>query len=400
MENNSIASELKKLFDLLETGAITKDEYDKLKAEVLESDDSKTTTASNKPKSVLKRSKIGLIATSIIVLSIVLYVVLSKGQNEKIFTNISETNFRGNVKEFAQKTTFQFDMWGNEDTSVEFNKYYLFNDDGLLIADINSMYSYDEKGNLTEVVIDDGRRKITYAYDSRGRLIEEKNIGRFGIIHAFEFKHDENGDIIEQYLISPRGRNLYMSYKYNSSGNLIDSTYYSSYHNWNRDYSIRYEYDEQGRLIDEWYLDYNSNGTKIESESGTKYQYNRKGYLIESRDLVRLADGSYETIGFTTNKYNRKGYLIESRTVEIFEDYGYETETLTTFKYNRRGDVIQIAYSDYSRDEEKFLHRGTSRYEYEYDKKGNWIKKTSFRTRLTDGKEELFLVEERDIQYL
>lgn len=181
---------------------------------------------------------------------------------------------------------------------------------------------YNKQGNQVEynTYTSDGTLSNTWTnkYDEEGRLIESNSFGDFNLKQTF--KYDEKGNLIE----SSDG----YFYKYNEKGNMIEE-YYDGFFQRKRTFI----YDEKGRKIEM--------NSKDGLFSKMTYKYDKQENLIEE------------------SWYEMDGSLSEKR----------------TYKYDEKRNITEMII--YIPDGNLYIERLSS-YTYEYDDKGNWIKKIAF----------------------
>ncbi len=160
-----------------------------------------------------------------------------------------------------------------------------------------------------------------------------------------------------------------------------------------------YQYDRKGLLTAE--KKYNNKGVL---QFDTRYLYNAKGQLTTSQKLI-------PSINYTvkmTYKYDSRNRIIEStktgRIGTTKETYSY-TDTgllLQKSEYNTLGEKYTYTVYSYNDKHDKISlkkYDGTDTltyyedYKYRYDKKHNWIEKTSFEKGKKTG------IEKRKIVY-
>ena len=90
----------------------------------------------------------------------------------------------------------------------------------------------------------------------------------------------------------------------------------------------------------------------------------RSGSALDENGVIDYDDESK-----TTFKYDNKGNKIE----ENWFSLDGKIEKSFNFKYNSKSDIIEInEFNSYGKLLKNLI------YKYEYDKLGNWIKKTTF----------------------
>lgn len=118
-----------------------------------------------------------------------------------------------------------------------------------------------------------------------------------------------------------------------------------------------------------------------------KEKYNDKGNLIERLVIENDKTKKYE---YT---YNEKGKLKEEK---AYNEYG-DLDNIKSFRYNHKGELY---FEKYRKMEKNFYEDSFDKdYEidyvdYEYDSKGNWVKRTK-----KDNRKTNVIVEKREIEY-
>lgn len=265
-----------------------------------------------------------------------------------------------------------------------------------------------------------------HRYDQAGILVEEKSVSLYLSKNAMtRYSHNfytyANGKVIRQYSTreDEDKRNLILFWTYNEDGNITaegpmnrkdqeelnpDAPYDSLFP------SSTYEYDDQGRVIRLNYGNYSwtdytysgdgliVTGTRKKKETGkvigsTEYTYNEKGRLVS-----QITQNSLTRITLTKDVYNYDG---EGRIIEeiSYEEGKFRQKTLTeyddsghwkkrTFYDSQNGKpylIWEFEYNEFG-DKTKWTWKrdGGTRIteitwlEYEYDEKGNWVKRTEF----------------------
>lgn len=200
---------------------------------------------------------------------------------------------------------------------------------------------------------------------------------------------------------------------FNEVGNLIDFSIYDPTSNYN--HSNRYLYDEKGNMIEKTkcYSDgkldskqinkYDDKGNLIEKKEFNSaglhvykwfFKYDERGNEIEQ--IFNNADG-FGVSSKATSKYDEKSNLTE---VNLF-NFG-ELTWKHNYVHDDRGNVIWkgiYKILNNNSDKNNVLDEEIS-YKYDYDKTGNWIKKT----KLIMGSPEFpdgfpHILTEREIEY-
>lgn len=166
---------------------------------------------------------------------------------------------------------------------------------------------------------------------------------------------------------------IHKTYLYDTKGNHIDQLEYAI--DGQQDRRYMYTYDDRGNVLT--ITGYKKDGS---ISSKTTYQYDNKN---------RRTDYLLETPGYANSSrkfvYDDKGNLVE--------EFWYNGKGATDFRFVRSYDAQgnKIEETSYKGNGQPV---GTTRYTYEYDKKGNWTKKTDLTEDGTD-----FHTETRTITY-
>ncbi len=228
-------------------------------------------------------------------------------------------------------------------------------------------YEYDIEGKLIrgkfyERLID--RPHVWYSsYDERGNLIEVHHRWDDGRAHSkrVHIYDDENRmkrQIVQWYSESEAVEFTY-TYFYDTRGNCIEEVYQHHGISFETKWSYAYNHKDEKTLE----AFYNSQGLLF-SEKQTEYDVAGKTSEVES---VKGISFGYRTI----NEYNSQNRLLET----IRYDLSGEQQYRRTYIYNNQGDLVEDI--NYNPDDSL---NSKSTYEYEYDEKGNWVVKRTFKT--------------------
>ncbi len=148
---------------------------------------------------------------------------------------------------------------------------------------------------------------------------------------------------------------------FDKKGNLIDE--YPSYRSRDEAFGTEstFKFDEKGnKIVDNWY---NKDGSLL---TKTIYKHDKKGNITEERSY----NGGGSLSSNIIYKYDKKGNRIEINS--YYNDGSLFTKTI--YKYDKKGNITE----ERNYDREGSLSRKSS-YKYdEYDKKGNWLRRTFF----------------------
>jgi|GEM_PF-2461163 len=228
--------------------------------------------------------------------------------------------------------------------------------------------NYDANENLSEFkysVKGKQRQKDTYKYDSLNRMVEwVRYKGADNLYEKDTYKYDENGhqneqDVEEHY---PVKRTFKKFYAFDEAGNKINEKEFTlgkgemPIHNW--------KYDAAGNVTEE--TDYSPQG-KLQTK--ILFTYNA-GRLTERK--ATLPDGSIGSRDVYT--YNGKGY---KAVLDMYNNLG-KLYHFFTYAYDPHGNIKEQKEFKVFTDEGNQLEDADT-YELEYDKTGNWIKKTDLK---------------------
>jgi hypothetical protein len=209
--------------------------------------------------------------------------------------------------------------------------------------------------------------KQDFIFNKKGNVIEEKTYFEDEELRYKDvYEYDKMNNITKYYSYDGDGKKLYtMSYFYNKQGKLLRSV----------------EEPIEGRIIENKYryeeLGGGANGYNIKYDAENKavdqyfYKYNTLGKVTEYGSYQN--DDTTKFVAYKTFTYDNNGKLLAMK-----ESTGRE------YIYDQNESIVSQIY------DEKRTFTST----YVYDKKNNWIKRTSY---LPNGK--LRSVLERKIEY-
>jgi len=205
---------------------------------------------------------------------------------------------------------------GNQEQLKHFKAVYTVSNYSDKYYDSNSLYTYDEFGNLLKDVktFDDGDKKIKdYTYDSYNRLISERIT-----------ESDSPSDYFET------------TYEYDAHGQKIKEVTTYDYGNGNAgSYTYEYEYDSNGNMVTSIYSKAGESGEKI-----TKYEYNSYGQM--TKELYH--DGTYYYFEYGSNNELLKKVYVWSDGHESFDSYQYDDNGVLVKEIDSYGNSIEYYY--------------------------------------------------------
>ncbi|PSB67532.1 hypothetical protein C7B61_05680, partial [filamentous cyanobacterium CCP1] len=338
-------------------------------------------------------------------------------------------NDRGQVTQLRDELgrTFQFryDDSGNLTRLIQPDNSviaFTYDDRGNLLSQVNALgqrtsFTYDSTFNQLQIVTDARGNTIRYSYDNQGNVTE--------IIYADvsreQFRYDDQGNVVE----SLNRRSQSTSYTYNNQGQLLrqnngnDTTQYTYDDRSNltsarnTQGTIQFTYDSLDRLTRITYPNgrflayrYDAGGRRtqmLDHQGNTvNYRYDEAGRLAQLTDannrpiigydydvagrLVRESNGngtyttySYDAVGQLTNIINyAPNNSINSRKDYTYDALGRRTRVLTqdgqwTYSYDAIGQLTGAVFNSSNPD---IPNQDLT---YRYDAAGNRIRTTQNR---------------------
>ena len=185
----------------------------------------------------------------------------------------------------------------------EWARYELtYDENGRLLRKVDRMhgsyekaedYSYDENGNLVQMLKNDGctTQTYTYTYDERGNRLTETHVAPGGVVrsvieHTYDtndrliqtkkgdtvttYAYDEEGHLMRKEEVLPGGKKNVFAYTYNERGRLIESLITRVLSS-GKENNYRYVYDAYGNPVHS--VKPNPDGSTLEVTSEYKLVY-------------------------------------------------------------------------------------------------------------------------------
>ncbi|MRM82250.1 hypothetical protein [Riemerella anatipestifer] len=212
------------------------------------------------------------------------------------------------------------------------------------------------------------KEKVKYLSEITYDVVEENGTLQKGNLKDhLEYRFHEQGHKVEEIWYRLDNSSLKWTYKYDSVRKRIEACATPD------DYFFTYKYDEQSNKTEvNKYID----GIWVWEE---RFKYDTQNNLIEAI-IFHLGD----LYGQKNYQYDAQGNRIEVNTY-VPDGSLYNKKV---YRYDEKGNEIEVkTYNSYGRLESK------QAYQYQYDKQGNWIKKTEYE----DNKP--IQITEREIQY-
>lgn len=252
---------------------------------------------------------------------------------QKLKTDLLEMNLKDKVKSFTENTSRVENSRAGE-SYVEIQTNYVFNDAG-------------NKIEFNSYINNELMEKTTYYYDIKGNKIKEKISGLTDI-----FNYDNKNNLIEWSRFRENSLDFKHIYTYNSNGNLIEDKSSDGF-------LTTYSYDKNGNKTENaYYIWGKALNYKKDLKHRITYKYDNNKNLIE-RNEYNPAESSFNQPArniVQSYKYDNKGNLVE----EI------ENGIKHFYKYDNYKNLIEETSNT---SDDKTI------YQYEYDKRMNWIKK-------------------------
>ena len=288
---------------------------------------------------------------------------------EKVVTMKNET---------AYKCTWTYDDKGKVSEKEEYFTELITpeNLDKLVIDEVNTKgvlrkrlkYTYDNKGNRTEVNIYDAQKKVApkSSAGAQAPVKEEPKKPSYEEIAdpklLYTVEYDNLGNIWKKD-----------TYVYNKAGQIIEI---KSVDNEQKPFfRYTYKYDAKGNEIER--VSYDKSNEVIQK---TTQVYNSKGELVERAEY----DSYGELIQKNTYKYDEKGQLIEQQGRNTDGSLAF----LIKFTYNNMGECVQSTTFNRKGEETSKLIQ-----QYKVDANKNWTNLTQY----ANGKATY--ITERTIEY-
>lgn len=233
------------------------------------------------------------------------------------------------------------------------------------------------------------------------RYKKDDKFTEWGILYNKKYSFDNTGRYTEYTELTPKGDLSYkIKYVYNAKEKTATVSYFNkeekpttkqiwTYNNSGQLTQMQY-YSKENKADWRYIYTYNTNGNRVMMESykpdstlysKTTYTFddkgNETGYLLQTKGYANSSEK------YTWDNNGNK-------TEERWLDGKNEITFRHVYVYDDNGNVIDEQV--FKGQDKNFLSKAT--YKYEYDAKGNWIKRTKFST---DGIE--FDIAERKIVY-
>ena len=232
-------------------------------------------------------------------------------------------------RENGHTTSYTYDAWGNRLSRVTKNRK------GEVVSKENR--AYDRFGRLAETVAGFGA-KVTYAYDSKGRLARQVVDGS-----PIEYEYTKYGQLAGKHLGGKLNADASVTYEYSKSGQIVARTA--------NGVRQTYEYDKKGQML----AVKDSDGNALE-----RYAYDKAGNMLKKQILRSGRAGAprtpqsddYITTTFTFDDANQ---LVSSTTDGVTTRYTYDAagrlvkEGSKTYRYGYLDKVLSVTDGDTTR---------------------------------------------------
>ena len=228
-------------------------------------------------------------------------------------------------RENGLTTVYAYDAWGNRLSRVTRNRR------GEIVSKENR--AYDKFGRLAETAAGFGA-KVTYAYDSMGRLIRQVVDGT-----PIDYEYTKYGQLAAKHLGGKLNPDASVTYEYSKSGQIVARTA--------NGVRQTYEYDKKGQLLAVKDVD----GNAVE-----RYAYDKAGNMLKKTLRIGRGDSpsrpKYQTTTFTFDDANQ---LVSSTTDGVTTRYAYDAagrmvrEGNKTYRYGYLDKVLSVTDGDTTR---------------------------------------------------
>lgn len=237
----------------------------------------------------------------------------------------------GDIYVLVKETQVSTGDGGYSSTTVTTHDYY----PNGLERTVNTVYDdgttwsltnyYDDSGNLTRYVNNDGETR--YSYNSDGWLIKAVATGSYA--YTCDYTYDSSYNLTAIRTVYSDGTVSDSSYTYDAYGNdLSYDYYYADGSGWSREHTAYY-YDTEGRQT-----------MSVSDYSGDSYAYtDTTHYYYDGWQLVRAETVDTNTTSRTDYSYDANGNLIGER--YYFEG---ELENRCEYAYDAAGNMIRYTF--------------------------------------------------------
>lgn len=265
-------------------------------------------------------------------------------KHETIFSN-------GRVSTYSQNSNnrnyFEIYNWEKYITGLKVIRY-----DSTFYKDTTNLHRFGS--NLSNSI----NRQDTFIllFNENGKLIHRKGNNNFG---GNSYKYDKHNNLIQFRAFDGR-----------------DSTMYTK--------TWKHLYGHEGRIL----------GSKVYGQniltSELKLFYDKD---CERKYTISYMDGKPVQVRKVYSYYD-KGKLIKR--IEEIGKVGISEKAKKEFIFNEQEDIVSESGSTFIGDD---LHFATFKYEYEYDRNNNWVKRTAYLKQNEEKEFKWFNRDEREIEY-
>lgn len=334
---------------------------------------------------------------------LVLFALTSCKSKYTIPTDFSYGNLSGEIKSIKQKT---YELKKVNDSLKSSRRTLLTGE-----LDKNALLKGDDL-NLTKIIYNKDGTKDQYLSLSPGDSIESKidfiyKNGKRSRVNTYErditvIRYNNYNKDFAKVRYTPFNLNNEIVYKYGKD--IITEIQYFYGKKFltinfifeSGNLSKRIFLDEHGKLMFEDHFSYNENGDLV--RFATKVEE-----FIRSEE-IRIYDDLNRIKQKDIYQYDSDGNYLESETFK-YRYFGrtklVSEERIITGGVQKKGELEVIYYTYYENEKvrSKVSDRKTSYfYEYEFDKKGNWIEKNIFKYLSANKKDPMYKIK-REIEY-
>ncbi len=224
-------------------------------------------------------------------------------------------------------------------------------------------YVYTREGKLEEILLFDdkgnAKLKVDYTYDAEGRLTEEVTWDAGNrVVSCRNSAYDALGQLVKENTFQADGHlSSRKDLAYDAQGRKLKETFFGA--NNAVLWQWTYTYNDRGNLLKVWKNAGDNNGL-----AKTAYGYDAAGRTVQESEYS--ADGALQRQSTTI-------YTFPNSKACVDVTYGADGNALTKSTCYYDGKSNLVARTEYYQGQ--IVRR--EQYTYEFDKQGNWIKRTT-----------------------
>lgn len=329
------------------------------------------------------------------VFSLLLVSCKDKPQIDRAKTDWAFYKLSGDVETLLETTEPAAGQDATTARESEYDTEYTFNNQGMLISEKKYLpgrklfqeITYNGKDKIVKQVqyVNDKPSVITeYAWDkglTNNTAITKRNADN-SQLERIGMKYNANGKITEKVTYNRQDLPIEkITYEYDNNGNLRAENFYLDkdivqvtniyeYNGGNKISEVRVKPD--GSVISKTFFEYNASNKVVRSgtnDSSGKLQYIKETTYDSKGNILTDTANEVAENNKSTDKYtydangNKTQWVSYTADAPLFE---------AAYKYDSHNNMTSIKMKDYQGNPQPLVKS----YTYDYDKQGNWIKKT------------------------